>query len=140
MKNLTYMAISALVLSALFIVIYPRNDNIIEREKIIYDTVIKEIRHNSILIKAKPEIIYKSDTVYMTKAFTARIDTVILRDTVRAEYEFPENLFTFQVLRVNDTIYIPGETIIKYQSAGWLEHLKYAAGGVAVGFLAGKIR
>lgn len=140
MKNSIYFAILALVLSAVFIILYPRDENIIEREVIIYDTVIKEIRHKPILIKAKPKIIYKSDTVILTKSFTARIDTVILRDTVHAKYDFPENMFTFQVLRVNDTIYIPGETIIKYQKPSWMEHLKYAAGGLAVGFMAGKIR
>lgn len=109
-------------------------------EKVRIDTLIKTIESKPIIIKTKPTIIYKSDTIIKTKSFIAKIDTVILRDTVQAMYEFPENMFSVSVIRMKDTIYIPQATIFKYRSYDWLRTAGYVAGAFTFGYLSGNSR
>lgn len=116
------------------------NNTIRYRDKIIYDTLIKTIRNDPIIIRTKPRIKYTRDTIVLTKPFKVKIDTVILRDTVKAIYEYPENIFQMHIFRQNDTIFIPAETIIKYQKQPWLYDLGYFITGAATGFLIGQGR
>ena len=109
-------------------------------EKIVYDTILKTIEYEPIRIISKPKIITKKDTIIVTKPFTARLDTVVIRDTITLAYDYPENIFSLDITRKQDTLYIPAGTIIKYRNQPWYETAAYALGGVTLGYLLGGMK
>ena len=75
-----------------------------DRIKIVRDTITKIIRPKEIKIeRVKAKIVYKRDTIYRTRPFSAKLDTTVNRDSVKIEYEFPANLFAFSLKRAPDT-------------------------------------
>ncbi|MFN3307305.1 MAG: hypothetical protein ACK42Z_09000 [Candidatus Kapaibacteriota bacterium] len=89
--------------------------------------------------KAKPRIIYKHDTIYQSSGFIAQLDTVIQKDTVKASYEFPQNLMSIEISRANDTLRVPTfQYSLQKKKSTWLEYATPFFIGTAVGFLFGK--
>ncbi len=87
------------------------------------DTIIK-IKENPPLeiVKYQPKIRYLRDTIFTTYNFTAQIDTVIIRDTLKAEYHYPENIFSMKLTRSPDSLIQESITkikIIEKQSSWW---------------------
>lgn len=118
----------------------PEEDTIEYRDKIIYDTLIKTVEHKPIKIEAEPKIIIKRDTIIKIKPFTAVLDTVYIRDTIKAIYDYPENIFRLDITKQNDTIFIPAETIIKYKKMPWYYDAGLFLAGSATGYLIGNTR
>lgn len=109
-------------------------------EKIKRDTICRVVPSDPVIIeKIRPKIIEKRDTLLMVSPFSARIDTVVKYDTIRAEYEFPENLFSMELRRRPDTVNIYRDTIsrTKTKERPWWESAAYIAGGALLGFLMG---
>lgn len=144
MRNAIIVAIIALALG--FLLGYTINSfskksipaagrSVIER-----DTVVKLIKSEPVIIeKIKPEIHYLRDTIIETKPFIARIDTVILRDTVMAEYIFPQNLLSMKLSRGSDSLRVEQLNSVEYleDEKEWWELPAYVLAGVILGFLLG---
>lgn len=120
-----YLYLIFLIFGILFGYLMNEYFNIPDRE-IIYeeivkrDTVTKYIEHNPIIIKnAKPKIIYRTDSVFITKPFLAVLDTVYIRDTIRMKYAYPENSFSLMIRNPSDTIRIPQITKIRTKKENW---------------------
>lgn len=112
--------------------------NIEYRYKVKRDTIIKTVKTDPVIIEQiKPNIIYKRDTVIKTKPFVAVVDTVIKRDTVYAEYEYPENLFSLEISHPDDSIMIPQITEYKEKKEEWWEKPILFITGSFVGYLLG---
>ena len=110
------------------------------QEKIVRDTVIKTIRPEPLVIeKVKARKVFIRDTVIVSRPYIAIVDTVVRRDTVRAEYEFPLNLFSLDIRRAADSVKIETITISKYikESRPWWELPLSVAAGAGIGYLAG---
>ena len=76
----------------------------------IYDTVLKEVP--IIRIKEKAVIEYLTDTLYTTKPFNAKLDTIMAsRDTIGAMYSFPSNNFYLEFRRHPDSLIIKTQTV-----------------------------
>jgi hypothetical protein len=93
-----------------------------------------------IMTKFIPKLIYKSDTVIVTKPFTAIVDTIILKDTVKARYDFPENSFDLFIKRKPDSLMVQTVTITKevMRDRSWWETPAYILGGTVAGLLIGR--
>ncbi len=74
--------------------------------KVQFRDTIYEIKQSKPLIitKYKTKLEYRTDTIIETKPFTAYIDTVIVRDTVKASFDFPENTFSLNICSEQDTV------------------------------------
>ncbi len=107
--------------------------------KIERDTVTREIRHNPLIISAKPEIVYLRDTLILTPPFIAKVDTVLIRDTINASYIFPENLFSLELRRDADTLNFEQLRIIEQTPCRreWWETPALIISGAALGYLIG---
>ncbi len=108
-------------------------------EKVVRDTVFQKVKSEPIEIeRVKTKIKIKRDTIIRFKPFVAVTDTIIRRDTVKARYEFPENLFSLSVKKKVDSL--PAQ-IVRVKTGrkkdDWTERSAYALGGVAVGLLIG---
>ena len=69
------------------------------------DTILKKVKTKPLILeKVKTKIIYTKDTVIITKPFKAIVDTVIKRDTVFAQFQYPQNLFSLSIKSKPDTI------------------------------------
>ena len=118
-------------------------DRIVEtKTEIVRDTIINIVQQPPIVIyKAKPVIEYQTDydTVIVTKPFIARVDTIIVRDTIHAEYTFPQNTFSMVLKRKPDSIFTYKEYVIKteYMKEPWYEKPLYATGGLLLGYFLG---
>ncbi len=105
-----------------------------------WDTVFVEVPTQPIVLeKIKTKTVIKRDTVIQTKPFTAKIDTVVLKDTVRAQYDFPENEMSIFVRPSPDSLEIRKITILKTieKKQPWWETPVYLLGGAAFGFALG---
>ena len=112
--------------------------NIEYRYGIERDTIIKTVESEPVIIeKIKPKIIYSRDTVIKTNPFVAFVDTVIKRDTVFAEYTYPENLFSLEIREPVDSIMIPQITEYKEKQVEWWEKPLFFITGSFVGYLLG---
>lgn len=88
-----------------------------------------------ILERITPTIVYRSDTVIVTKPFIATIDTVYKTDTIQVSYLFPENEMSIAIKMATDTIYNQRiETTICKESKWW-EAPAIATGGLIIGIL-----
>ena len=98
------------------------------------DSVITEIRRDTVFIKTKPEIHYTNDTIIQTKPFVWQIDTVMKRvfhnktiyDTLKIMYSFPDNNFQLQSKSSKDTLWKHYERIKELQTKelSFLEKVK----------------
>lgn len=105
-------------------------------EKVKCDTVYIE-KLPLIIRDIKPKIIYrkKIDTL-VEYSFTARIDTVIQKDTISVTYKFPENAFSEIYYKPQPyPLITKTETIIKERP--WYEAPAYLLGGLLTGYLLG---
>ena len=115
---------------------------IIQYEKEIKrDTVVKLKPQKPLIIyKTKMKLVKTSDSLIKTYPFVAKLDTMLQQDTIRANYEFPQNLFTLEIKRKPDSIKI--ETIEKIKTIAdkkqWWEAPAYVLSGVLLGYLIGK--
>jgi hypothetical protein len=96
------LIIAALILAYLLFD-YKMNINSVEKIKI--DTVyIDNTRQPIKLNKIKPKLIYQKDTTIITNPFKAVIDTVIKKDTIKIDYNYPENDLNLSVISEKDTL------------------------------------
>lgn len=109
------------------------------------DTVTHVIEHEPTIITQAPAdtvVVHDTDTVYQTPAFTARIDTVVVRDTITAEYHFPQHTFSVALRQAPDSVrieYVTNTVTVTKQPA-WYEWAGVALGGIATGYLMGSAR
>ncbi len=104
------------------------------------DTIIRIIPQKEIkIVEAKPKIQYVRDTIIQTQPFIARLDTILLRDTIFAQYQFPENLMSINIRTSNDSIRLPRITIERTkQERNWYELATAFGGGIILGLILGK--
>ena len=115
---------------------------IVKNREIIRDTIIKEIKLPPVrIVKAKPVIKIVRDTVIETKPFIASLDTIAINDTVKMQYEFPENYFSLQVMRKPDSVRLEKLTLIEktMENGNWWEKPAYFTGGALLGLIIGLI-
>lgn len=119
------------------------NDIKVVKDRVVFrDTIIKEIKLPPLkIVKAKSVIKIVRDTVIETKPFVASLDTVAKDDTVKMQYEFPENNFSLQVMRKPDSIKFEKLTVIEstVQKSNWWEKPAYFTGGALLGIIIGLI-
>jgi hypothetical protein len=104
------------------------------------DTIIKFIYQEPIVItKYKTRLVKKSDTIIEVNPFVALIDTFIKHDTIRAEFEFPQNLFSMEIKRKPDSVRIEKITQVQTieKDKPWWEVPVYIVGGTVLGYLLG---
>ncbi len=112
-------------------------------KKIIRDTVYEVVEAEPLVIeKVRTKIIRRFDTVIKTQPFTAKLDTVVRRDSVRAEFDFPENLISLDIRREPDSLRVPKMTVFRTeaQEEHWWETPAYVAGAVIIGYLLGSAK
>lgn len=150
--NLVGLAVIAVLMVGMFFGGYyshkPEKETIkhteyIDRSDTVY--VTKYLQKPPIIIeKEKPVFQVVRDTIIETKPFVASIDTVIQRDTVYAEYHFPENLFRMKIDFARDSIQFREVETIKIKvvtiKRPWWQDALMLTGAGAVGFGAGRIR
>lgn len=89
-----------------------------------------------IVERISPKIIYKSDTIIKTKPFTAMVDTIFKRDTIKVRYDFPENNMKIAIKMATDTVYNSHLSIVEdSKENNWWEKPTIFAGGVLLGIL-----
>jgi hypothetical protein len=102
------------------------------------DTIVKIVPSEPLIIeRVKTKIIYTGDTIVQTKPFVAMVDTVVKQDTIFAKYEFPENLFSLNLRRSDDTVrtVMIKTEIMKSESKNWWKSPAVAVAGLVVGYL-----
>lgn len=85
-------------------------DNVIIENKI--DTIF-ELKIDTLFIEKKAKIIFKKDTLILTKAFDAEIDTTIKNNLIKINYSFPENIIKFNLIRQDTLINLKEIKLIK---------------------------
>jgi hypothetical protein len=99
------------------------------------DTVLKVLPQKIVEIRnAKPKIIYLKDTIIETQPFIAKLDTIILRDTIWAEYVFPENRLSLGYRSQSDSLLQITNTMTKTETY-WVEKAAYLLGGILIGII-----
>ena len=115
----------------------------VHTESVRIDTVTHTIHHEPVYITraaADTVVLHNTDTVYTTPAFTARIDTVVMHDTVTAEYHFPQHTFSVALRQAPDSVRVEYRTITLTRHPAWYEWAGVALGGVLTGYAMGSIR
>jgi hypothetical protein len=120
------------------------NKVIVKKEPFIEKTVVRD----TVLIapskpvaihRAKPRLIKTSDSIIKTTPFQAKVDTIVNFDTIKAVYEYPQNLFSLVLKKKPDSLKV--RTIIIYKplekEAKWWELPAGIAGGILLGVLVG---
>ena len=107
MPNKLLLALSGILLAAIIYLLCFEVNKVqlqkVEIEK--RDTIYKIIQKDPIeIIRTKPKLRIVRDTVIQSPEFIAVLDTVIRRDTIRAEYEFPQNLLSLQIRQSPDSL------------------------------------
>ena len=86
---------------------------------------------------AQVDTVRVHDTLYSTPAFVAKLDTVVLRDTVQVQYAFPQHTFSVAIRSNPDTVRVPQLTVTNYERRAWwidaLTHIGAGAIGYAIG-------
>ncbi|OGU40532.1 MAG: hypothetical protein A2X61_13660 [Ignavibacteria bacterium GWB2_35_12] len=139
--------IGIIIIASLFIGLFLGRNctdkvRIVKDREVIRDTVIKEIKLPPVrIVKAKPVIKIIRDTVIETKPFVASLDTIAKDDTVKMQYEFPENYFSLEVMRKPDSVKFEKLTVIEKttQDGNWWEKPSYFTGGALIGIIIGLI-
>lgn len=109
-----------------------------------YDTTEKIIRQQPINIYKQVEVQYVRDTLFVTKPFIAKLDTIIFRDTINTQFAFPQMAFSLALRRQPDTLKIVtiktiDTRIIDNSPPTWVTILSHIGAGV-LGFGAGRIK
>jgi hypothetical protein len=142
--NMTSLMLSAVIVVLLFLLFKEKTPDDKERTlRIIRDTIVKTVPAKPIVItKVKTRIIKLSDTIIRYHPFRAVVDTVIRRDTIRSQFEFPGGLFSLDIRRHPDTVLLPKTIIYKtrHEKEQWWEKPLMILGGVAAGFLIGSVK
>ena len=110
------------------------------KEKILIDTVYSEKPAKPIIIeKIKPKLIYRRDTIIQTLPFSAKIDTIIFRDTIKINYQFPENILDFAIYPKPDSIEFRNIYITKANEKknDWWHTSAGILSGIFLGYLIG---
>jgi hypothetical protein len=142
MKQILFISLLSLLAGALIyhILLPEKAENVRIIKNIVRDTVFQiEYREPIIIEKAKAEIVYRSDTVYVTQSFSATLDTVVKYDTVFVRYDFPEHLINLSIKHKADTNAI-AEIIVEnkvVESQSTWETVLIAIASVVIGFLLG---
>lgn len=141
MMKATSIILFTLVL--VVIIYFTLQDNFIDKHNFVVrkvDTIIKIIPQKEIkIVEAKPKIQYIRDTIIQTQPFVARLDTILLRDTIYAQYQFPENLMSINIRTSGDSIRLPQITVERTkQERKWYELATAFGGGIILGLLIGK--
>lgn len=115
-----------------------------------YDTVYSVERYEPTIInKATATFtITKKDTVIKTAPFIATLDTIVMRDTIKVDYSFPQNYFNLKYLRHLDSIRVINKETIKFEIVKverplWLDIVSHSGAGAVgglIGFGIGRIR
>ena len=112
----------------------------IAKTQIIYDTIIKTIPAKPIIInKVKTKLVKVRDTIIQTEPFAASIDTIVNTDTIKALYEFPENLMSFRINKKPDSLLLQRITVLQpvEKKVDWWEKPAVFLGGVIIGLTIG---
>lgn len=99
MRMSLFIAFIFVILSFYFGYNY-KKDNVIYENRV--DTIYK-LKIDTLFLKQKAKIIYKSDTIITANPFEAVIDTTIKNNIIKINYSFPENVIKFNLIR-NDTL------------------------------------
>lgn len=106
--------------------------------QVVRDTIYS-IRESKpiILTKCKTKTVRVSDTVFSSPAFTATVDTVVVHDTIRAEFAFPQNLLSLEVRKAPDTSIIDRQVITREveKHDPWWRIPLYFLSGTAIGYV-----
>ncbi|MGA2296005.1 MAG: hypothetical protein ABSG15_00470 [FCB group bacterium] len=140
--NILILVLLSVVLFA-YILLSQKNSesrrNIIQNTEI-HDTIFKIVPSKPLtLTKVKTKIVKVSDSSIVTHPFVAKIDTIVLRDTIRAAFEFPQNLMSLQINKKPDSMLVARTTLITTveKERPWWETASYIIGGAFVGYLIG---
>ena len=142
MKQILFISLLSILAGALIyhILLPEKAENELIIKNIVRDTVFQiEYREPIIIEKAKAEIVYRSDTVYVTQSFSAILDTVVQFDTVFVRYDFPEHLINLSVKHKVDTnaiVEIIVENKVEESRSSW-ETVLIAITSAVIGFLLG---
>jgi|DewCreStandDraft_4_1066084.scaffolds.fasta_scaffold02152_7 uncharacterized membrane protein len=110
--------------------------------KIVFDTIFREIPSKPIILqKVKMQYEKVRDTIILTQPFIAKLDTIMDKDTVKAMYEYPENLLSLEIYKKPDSIMFQTITIYKEKSKSeeWWEKPVIFITGIASGFIISNI-
>lgn len=102
------------------------------------DTFVKVVRSKPIILeKIKTKIVKKRDTVIKAVPFTASIDTLVHQDTVKATFDYPENLFSLNISSSPDSLEMQKLLITKMIKTRnrWWETPAYVATGTILGYV-----
>lgn len=127
-----------LIIAALILVYllfdYKMNINSVEKIKI--DTVyIDNTRQPIKLNKIKPKLIYQKDTTIITNPFKAVIDTVIKKDTIKIDYNYPENDLNLSVISEKDTLKFAQISKNDAKEISWYNFLPPFLFGIILGLI-----
>lgn len=140
MKLNSFLLFLAIVLLILIFIYKPGKIEKSEVLRIDTITIIKPVER-IVVSKAKPKIIYQRDTIIQTKPFVATLDTIVSKDTIEAEYKFPENIIDLRISRSADTIAIPKIVVLeKKEKNNLLEKGLFFLAGATLGLLLGKTK
>jgi len=116
-----------------------KTDLSVKADKYIFrDTLIRLVPQPAIKIyKVKTKVIKLKDTVIQSYPFTAKLDTIILRDTIKAEFAFPQNTLSLELLKKPDTLKTERITLQKTieKEKPWWETPVCIAGGILTGII-----
>ncbi len=142
--NTTMLILSAVIVVLLFLLFRQYNiGNKTAPLQIVRDTIVKTVPAKPVVVtKIKTKIIKLSDTVILYHPFRAVVDTIIKRDTIRSQFEFPSGLFSLDIRRHPDTLRMQKIVIYKTKRTNekWWEKPLILLGGVATGFLVGRVK
>ena len=144
MPNKLLLALSGILLATIIYLLCFEVNKVklqkVEIEK--RDTIYKIIQKEPIeIVRTKPKLRIVRDTVIQSPEFIAVLDTVIRSDTIRAEYEFPQNLLSLQIRQSPDSLMQERITI---HTKEYIDHTKWwekhliAIAGIVVGIVVGK--
>ena len=115
--------------------------DVVQRDTVVIERPVPELK----IVHAPARVVYDTlrDTLIQTAPFTANIDTVILRDTVQASFDFPEQRFSILLKRRPDSLVYHTITIEmeRIRDPPWYETAGHiglgAVGGFIVGYFSG---
>lgn len=116
-----------------------------ERVNVRVDTLTHIIEHQPTYIvnaRARVDTVRTIDTLIVTPPFVARLDTVVVRDTIRVDYAFPQHTFNVALRRAADSIRVEWRTVtiteITHERRPWLMDALTHFGAGAIGYAAGR--
>jgi len=110
----------------------------------IIDTVKEIVYRPKISIRDTGRIVYRVDTLIITKPFVAILDTIAKGDSISVAYYFPENQFYLSIgFKPDEKItikeYITIEKTVEVNEAWWIKPC-YVAGSLILGYGLGSIK